>query len=103
MKSLLRLLPAAAAAVSLLLLSPPSAQAQSFSGQQREEIERIIREYLLSHPDLLQDVMNELEKQQAIAEAEKHRAAVKEHSEQVFNSARQVNLGNPQGDVTVVE
>jgi len=103
MKSLLRLLPAAAAAVSLLLLSPPSTQAQSFSGQQREEIERIIREYLLSHPDLLQDVMNELEKQQAIAEAEKHRAAVKEHSEQVFNSARQVNLGNPQGDVTVVE
>src|SRR5262245_65607644 len=47
--------------------------------------------------------MNELEKRQATAEAEKHRASVKEHSAAIFSSPRQVTLGNPQGDVTVVE
>src|SRR5438094_3550586 len=47
--------------------------------------------------------MSELEKRQATAEAEKHRASVSEHSAQLFSSPRQVTLGNPQGDVTVVE
>ena len=70
---------------------------------QRGEIEKIIKEYLLTHPELMQDVMNELEKRQATAEAEKHRAAVKENSAAIFASPRQVTLGNPQGDVTVVE
>ena len=87
----------------LLALPTASAQAQSFNDAQRGEIERIVKDYLLSHPELLQDVMNELEKRQAAAEAEKHRASVKEHSVEIFTSPRQVTLGNPQGDVTVVE
>ena len=47
--------------------------------------------------------MGELEKRQAQADAEKHRAAIKEHAEIIFNSPRQVTLGNPKGDVTFVE
>src|SRR5215831_1837987 len=87
---------AAAALAALLIASPAAAPAQSFSGDQRGEIERIVREYLLSHPELLQEVMTELEKRQAAAESEKHRATI-------FSSPRQVTLGNTQGDVTVVE
>src|SRR5207237_2289207 len=67
------------------------------------EIEPIINEYLRSHHKLVQEVMNELEKRQAAAEAEKHRAAVAQYSDTIFSSARQVTLGNPQGDVTMVE
>ena len=97
--------PLAAGLLALVLALPAAApaRAQSFSGDQRGEIERIIREYLLSHPELLQEVMGELEKRQATAEAEKHRAAVAEHSASIFTSPRQVTLGNAQGDVTVVE
>jgi protein-disulfide isomerase len=47
--------------------------------------------------------MAELEKKQAVAESEKARSAVKYHSDAIFNSPRQVTLGNPQGDVTFVE
>jgi protein-disulfide isomerase len=94
---------AAAALAALLIASPAAAPAQSFSGDQRGEIERIVREYLLSHPELLQEVMTELEKRQAAAESEKHRAAVQEHNATIFSSPRQVTLGNTQGDVTVVE
>jgi protein-disulfide isomerase len=97
--------PLTAALFALLLAVPAAApaRAQSFNESQRGEIERIVREYLLSHPELLQDVMNELDKRQAQAEAEKHRASVKEHSAAIFSSPRQVTLGNPQGDVTIVE
>jgi protein-disulfide isomerase len=94
---------AAAALAALLIASPAAAPAQSISGDQRGEIERIVREYLLSHPELLQEVMTELEKRQAAAESEKHRAAVQEHNATIFSSPRQVTLGNAQGDVTVVE
>jgi protein-disulfide isomerase len=95
-----------AAALLVLLLAVPAAapaRAQSFGPDQRGEIERIVKEYLLSHPELLQEVMGELEKRQATAEAEKHRAAVIEHNATIFTSPRQVTLGNAQGDVTVVE
>jgi protein-disulfide isomerase len=79
------------------------ARAQLFSPEQRSEIETIIRGYLLKHPEVLQEVVQEAERRQAVADAEKHKAAIQEHSAQIFNSSRQVVLGNPQGDVTVVE
>jgi protein-disulfide isomerase len=94
---------AALLAAGLVLPAAPGARAQSFTPAQRGEIESIIKDYLLKNPELLQEVMGELEKRQALAEAEKHRAGVKEHAAAIFNSPRQVTLGNAQGDVTFVE
>lgn len=87
--------------IALLLAAP--ARGQSFSDGQRGEIERIVREYLIRHPEVLQEAIAELEKKQAVAEAERGRRAVKQHGEALFNSPRQVTLGNPQGDVAFVE
>jgi protein-disulfide isomerase len=98
-----RTLAAIGFAMLFALPAAAPADAQSFSGDQRREIEAIIKDYLLKNPELLQEVMAELEKRQAAAEAEKHRAAVKKHAALLFNSPRQVTLGNPSGDVTVVE
>jgi protein-disulfide isomerase len=103
MNLVLRALAAAFLAIGLALPAALPARAQSFSPDQRGEVERIIRDYLLSHPELLQEAMAELEKRQSLAEAEKHRAGVKEHAEIIFSSPRHVTIGNPQGDVTVVE
>jgi len=99
MKLDVRLLAAATLALALAL----PAAAQSFTPEQRGEIEKIVREYLLNNPQILQEVMAELEKRQAVAEAERHRAAIKEHAGILFNSPRQVTIGNPQGDVAFVE
>jgi len=93
----------AAAAVSLVLTGAAPALAESFSADQREEIGKIIKDYLLSHPDVMQDVMAELEKRQQAAETAKHRAAVAENKATLFSSPHQVVLGNPQGNVTMVE
>jgi protein-disulfide isomerase len=99
----LNLRPILAAAGIMMLTAASAAWAQNFSPSQRSEVERIVREYLLKNPELLQEVMGELEKKQAAAESEKHRAGVKEHSEKLFNSSRHVVVGNPKGDVTMVE
>jgi len=89
-------------AAALALTALPAA-AQDFSTAQRGEIEKIIKEYLIRHPEVLQEAMAELEKKQQLAETEKARSAIKNHSDALFNSPRQVVLGNPQGDVTFVE
>jgi len=78
-------------------------QPQAFSANQRGEIERITREYLVQHPEVLQEAIAALEKRQQATDAEAHQAAVKENAATLFGSQHQVVLGNPQGDVTMVE
>ena len=91
------------AAGLMLALGSFVTHAQSISGPQRSEIETIIREYLIKHPEVLQEAIAELEKKQAAAEAEKHEAAVKDNADALFNSKHHVVVGNPQGDVSFVE
>jgi len=94
---------AAACAVILTLAAAPSSNADELSSSQRSEVERIVREYLIAHPEVLQEAMNELDKRQTAVQAEKHKAAIKEYSDALFSSPRQVVLGNPNGNVTFVE
>jgi protein-disulfide isomerase len=82
---------------------PPAASAQSFSDTQRGDIETIVRNYLLAHPEVLEEAMTELSKRQTAAEAAKHEASVATNAEAIFNSPRGVVLGNKDGDVTFVE
>ena len=96
------LMTAAAAGGILATVSLP-ARAQTFSEPQKTEIQQIIRDYLIKHPEVLQEAMAELEKKQASAETEKARAAVKNHTQALFYSPRHVVVGNAQGDVTLVE
>src|ERR1700709_1598995 len=83
--------------------APAIASAQSFSEPQRGEIEKIVRDYLLSHPEVLEEVSTELSKRQAVAETVKHEAAVTKNAQAIFNSPRGVSVGNKDGDVTFVE
>jgi protein-disulfide isomerase len=92
-------------ATTMLLAVPAlaAAGAEPISADQRSEIEAIIKSYLVQHPEVLQEAMAELEKRQQAAEAEKHREVVKENNAALFSSPHQVVLGNPQGNVTMVE
>ena len=93
----------AAAAVWLMLAPTLPATAQEFSEPQKSEIERIIKDYIISHPEVLQEAIAELDKRQAAADLEKAKNAVADNAETLFNSSRHVVLGNPKGDVTMVE
>ncbi len=99
------------AAAQTPVTPPPAAQApavpapaaQTFSADQRREIEGIIKTYLVAHPEVLQDAMDALDKQQKQADADKARTTIKKDNATIFNSPHQVVLGNPKGNETVVE
>ena len=101
MTRMIKTLTGAGAGVLLMLALP--ATGQEFSAPQKSEIERIIRDYLVGHPEVLQEAIAELDKRQAAADVEKAKTAVANNAETLFNSSRHVVLGNPKGDVTMVE
>ncbi|UTD29341.1 DsbA family protein [Bradyrhizobium sp. WD16] len=96
--------PLAAALLAATALAVPAAiHAQSLTGAQRGEIEGIVKDYLLAHPEILEEMSAELTKRQTAADAEKHAAAVKKNADLIFNSPRGVLIGNRNGDVNFVE
>jgi hypothetical protein len=70
--------------------APLPASAQSFSDTQRGDIEAIVRNYLIAHPEVLEEAMAELTKRQSAAEAEKHEKGVANNADAIFNSPRGV-------------
>ncbi|MFL9498603.1 DsbA family protein [Rhodopseudomonas palustris] len=96
--------PLATALLALAIVGAPAvASAQKFSDEQRSQIETIIKEYLVSHPEVLEEASEELGKRQAAAQAEKHQQAIKDNADLIYNSPRGVTVGNKNGDVTMVE
>jgi protein-disulfide isomerase len=81
----------------------PPPTAGSFSSDQQLEIESIVKNYLVQHPEAVQDALDALEKRQKQADADKVRATIVQNKATIFNSTHQVVLGNPQGNVTMVE
>jgi len=63
----------------------------------------LIEQYLLQDPKVLQRVSNALEETLKAEEAVRSEAALAEFRDQIFNAPGQVVLGNPEGDVTLVE
>ena len=101
MTSRLRLTVACAALLAVAM--PQASRADELSASQRGEVERFVRDYLIAHPEVIQDAMAELEKRQTAADAEKQKATIKQNAQTIFSSPRQVVLGNPDGNVTFVE
>jgi len=94
---------AATCSAFLAIASPQISQADELTAGQKSEVERILRDYLIAHPEVIQDAMAELDKRQSAAEAEKHKATINQNAATIFSSPRQVVLGNPDGNVTFVE
>src|SRR5215467_16172554 len=83
--------------------APMAVSAESFTDAQRGDIETIVRNYLVAHPEVLEEAMTELQKRQTAAETAKHEASIAQNADAIFNSPRGVVLGNKDGDVTFVE
>ena len=95
------------AAVALVLAIAPAALVTNASaqmtGQQRSEIETVIREYLVKNPEVLRDALIELDRRAKAEEESQRRVAVDRLEGQIFNSKHQVVIGNPKGAISLVE
>jgi protein-disulfide isomerase len=90
-------------AAAMLLAAPVAAPAQTFSPDQRQQVESIIKEYLIAHPEVVQEVLAAVDKHQKDAEAQQQRATIRANNATLFNSPHQVVLGNPHGKIEMVE
>ncbi|MGV6876127.1 DsbA family protein [Pseudochelatococcus sp. B33] len=91
--------PSLLAAAGVLALAAPAAAAE-LSAEQRSQIESVVRDYLVNNPEVLKEAIASLEQHQ---EAQQ-RAAVAETVREVTSGPIDgIVLGNPEGDVTLVE
>ena len=86
-----------------IMTAPARAQDASFNDDQRRAIGEITREYLMRNPEVLQDVMAELERRRNEAQAKSQVEVLRAERDKIFNSPDDYVVGNPQGDVTLVE
>lgn len=70
--------------------------AQQISKQQRAEIEQIVRDYILEHPEIIPEAMDVL-RERMVGDM------IGSHSQALFQNSDTPVAGNPDGDVVVVE
>jgi protein-disulfide isomerase len=97
--------PAAPVAATAPAAGQPAAAtaAMAFSADQKKSIELIVRDYLLSHPEVLAEATAMYEQKQETARAESMKKALSDLAPTLFRSATAPIAGNAKGDVTVVE
>ncbi|MFB2552253.1 DsbA family protein [Ensifer soli] len=70
---------------------------------EKEEIGAFVREYLIANPEIMLEVQQALKTKQEADQKQASAAAIDENSQAIFHSVHDVTLGNPKGDVTIVE
>jgi protein-disulfide isomerase len=95
----LALAPALALVLALAALAPATAQTQP----DKVMIEKIVKEYLLKNPEIIQEAMVELERRQREEEAKAVKRITADPKSPLYASEHHTVIGNPNGDVTLVE
>lgn len=78
-------------------------RAADFGPAQRKEIESIVHDYLLQHPEVLLDAMHAAQDKLDHEAATKTSQLIADHRHQIFDDAATPVGGNPKGNVTLVE
>ncbi|MGI9419756.1 MAG: DsbA family protein [Geminicoccaceae bacterium] len=68
-----------------------------------EQVEEIVRDYLMREPEIIYQALEELQRRQASEQAEQQKLALAERKDDLVNDPATPIAGNPDGDVTLVE
>lgn len=75
----------------------------AFSAEEKQAIERIVRDYLVQNPEVLLEVGKALEQRQAKMQVAEQKRVIVENRDKIFAAPTDFVMGNPEGDITVVE
>jgi protein-disulfide isomerase len=98
-----RLLRAAACAAALLAAALPTRAADDFTADQQRAIEKIVRDYLVKHPEVLMEALQAAEDKMKDEQEGRAEAALAARKQDIYEDPAAPVGGNPKGDVTVVE
>lgn len=82
---------------------PATAAAQSFSPAQKQEIDRMIHDYLQQHPQAVMDALKAAQQQADDAKAAAAKKVIAAKRDELLHDPNSAVAGNPNGDVTLVE
>ena len=85
---------------AFLLMATPAAMAESLD---RSQVEKIVREYILENPEIIEEALIELENRSKRAQEEARAETIRAEQDALLRSDADLVLGNPDGDVTLVE
>ena len=88
--------------LAVLIMALPS-KADTMTPAQKSDVENIVHDYLMSHPEILRDMANALEIQDKKTEADTRGKMLTSQADQMFRDKMDAVVGNPKGDVTIVE
>lgn len=80
-----------------------TAAAQSFSPAQKQEIDRLIHDYLQQHPEAVMGALKAAQQQADDARVAAAKNVIAARRDELLHDPDSVVVGNPNGDVTLVE
>lgn len=75
----------------------------SFSPQQRQDVEQIIKEYLKDNPHVIINSIRAMQERQSIIQKELTKKNIEKYKKHIFNDPNSPVAGNLKGDITIVE
>lgn len=90
-------------ALLVMPLTAVAQQSQPFTPEQKAALTQLVREVLVSNPEILIEAMNALETKQQAEAGKAAKAAIVANRKAIFEDGVSYVAGNPQGDVTIVE
>ncbi len=92
-----------AVSAQLALQPAAAADASALSAAQKEEIKKLVHDYIIDNPGIITEAMTALEAKNEKDKAEKRVSVSTSRRQELMNPSEGTILGNPKGDVTVVE
>jgi protein-disulfide isomerase len=89
--------------LALAVAFVPAARADSFTPEQKTELGAFIKDYLVSHPDVLREAIEALDKHDKQVAEQARQGAVARYADTIYRSKFQADVGNPKGNATLVE
>jgi protein-disulfide isomerase len=87
----------------LVLLAPPASAADAVDPARKAEVEQIIHDYFLAHPEFMIEVLRAAEAKIKDEKAEDAKGLISAKQNELLHDASAPVGGNPDGDVTIVE
>ncbi len=75
----------------------------AFTPAQREEMKKLVHDYLVQNPDVITEVVKVLQDRDEKAQADKQKALIASKSKELQASPEGTVIGNPKGNITLVE
>jgi protein-disulfide isomerase len=89
--------------IQVSLAAIPAWADPGFSQAQKDQVDKLIHDYIVGHPDLVMSALQDAQNKADAARQAQAQSALSQHRQALLHDPNSPVLGNPQGDVTLVE